>query len=128
MGTGQSKNVDCARPQGELSIRSTGPVNLLTNYANHNMGCGKRISSGLTWAFEQVEDAIILEDDCVPEPDFFPFCEAMLHRYREDERIMLSLGLEHGKRYRHPRQLSFFPMVQYLGVGDVATGLATVRF
>ena len=68
------------------------PCDLVTNYADQNLGCGKRISSGLNWVFGQVEEAIILEDDCVPELDFFPFCEAMLHRYRDDERIMMISG------------------------------------
>ena len=41
------------------------------NYSDVNLGCRKRVSSGLDWAFEQVEEAIILEDDCLPHPSFF---------------------------------------------------------
>lgn len=68
------------------------PCEVRTNYAIHNMGCGARLASGLHWVFEQVEEAIILEDDCVPQADFFSFCAALLHRYRDDERIMLISG------------------------------------
>jgi SAM-dependent methyltransferase len=68
------------------------PCQVLTNFAEINMGCRERVSSGLTWAFEQVEEAIILEDDCVPHPDFFPFCQALLERYRDDERVMMISG------------------------------------
>lgn len=57
------------------------------NYSDINLGCGKRVSSGLDWVFEQVNEAIILEDDCLPHPTFFPFCEELLDRYRNDERI-----------------------------------------
>ncbi|MCM1237266.1 MAG: hypothetical protein NC489_44930 [Ruminococcus flavefaciens] len=57
-------------------------------YAEKNMGCQNRVASGLDAVFRQEEMAIILEDDCVPHPDFFPFCEEMLLRYRDDERIM----------------------------------------
>ncbi|NJR32181.1 MAG: glycosyltransferase family 2 protein, partial [Chamaesiphon sp. CSU_1_12] len=55
---------------------------VLKNFADTNMGCGIRVSSGLTWAFDLVEEAIVLEDDCLPHPTFFQFCEEMLERYR----------------------------------------------
>ena len=50
-------------------------------YAEHNLGCGVNISQGISWVFEQVEDAIILEDDCLTHPDFYHFCESLLDRY-----------------------------------------------
>jgi hypothetical protein len=68
------------------------PCEVLTNYAPHNLGCRQRVASGLDWAFEQVEAAIILEDDCLPHPDFFPFCQQLLERYQDDERIMMVAG------------------------------------
>ena len=64
------------------------PCEVLKNYSDVNLGCGLRESSGMTWIFEQVEEAIVLEDDTLPHPSFFPFCEAMLDRYRHDERVM----------------------------------------
>jgi hypothetical protein len=63
-----------------------------TNYSDVNLGCKKRVSSGLDWVFENVEEAIILEDDCLPSYSFFNFCEEMLDKYREDERIMIVSG------------------------------------
>ena len=65
---------------------------LLTNYSEINLGCKLRVSSGLDWVFSEVEEAIILEDDCVPAPSFFKFCETLLARYRQDERIMMISG------------------------------------
>lgn len=65
---------------------------VLTHYADINMGCKLRVSSGLDWVFEQVEEAIILEDDCVPDPTFFRFCQELLERYRHDERVALISG------------------------------------
>ena len=44
------------------------------NIAAANLGCRKRIQSGLTWVFEQVDSAIIVEDDCILEPSFFRLC------------------------------------------------------
>ena len=60
---------------------------ILNNYSDINLGCAKRVSSGLNWVFEHVEEAIILEDDCLPHPTFFQFCEELLERYKSDERI-----------------------------------------
>lgn len=68
------------------------PCEVLTNYAEANLGCKQRISSGLDWVFDIVEEAIILEDDCVPELSFFSFCEALLEQYRDDERVMMISG------------------------------------
>jgi len=64
------------------------PCDVLKNYSDANLGCGRRPSTGLGWVFEQVEEAIVLEDDCLPHATFFPFCEELLDRYREDERVM----------------------------------------
>jgi hypothetical protein len=61
---------------------------VLTNYADSNMGCKRRVSSGLDWVFATVEEAIILEDDCLPHPTFFRFCQELLEQYRDDERVM----------------------------------------
>lgn len=64
----------------------------LTNFSDKNLGCGKRVSSGLDWVFSEVDEAIILEDDCLPTPSFFYFCQALLEYYRHDERIMSISG------------------------------------
>jgi hypothetical protein len=65
---------------------------VLTNYSDVNLGCKLRISSGLDWVFSLVEEAIILEDDCLPHPNFFPFCEELLEIYRYDNRIAVISG------------------------------------
>ncbi|MGB6015835.1 MAG: glycosyltransferase family 2 protein [Nodosilinea sp.] len=65
---------------------------VIRNYSDINLGCRDRVSSGLTWAFEQVEEAIILEDDCLPHPSFFRYCETLLEYYRDDERLMVISG------------------------------------
>lgn len=61
---------------------------LLTNFSESNLSCPIRLSSGLDWVFSKVEEAIIIEDDCLPNPSFFSFCENLLEFYREDERVM----------------------------------------
>jgi hypothetical protein len=68
------------------------PCEVLTNFSDTNLGCRERIISGLNWAFSLVEEAIILEDDCLPDPSFFPFCRELLERYRGDSRIAMISG------------------------------------
>ena len=65
---------------------------VLRNYAGDNMGCRRRVSSGLDWVFEHCEEAVILEDDCLPDQTFFPFCDELLEKYRDDERLMTVCG------------------------------------
>ncbi len=61
-------------------------------YSDVNLGCKLRIASGLDWVFEQVPEAIIVEDDCLPEPTFFRFCAELLERYRDDPRVQMISG------------------------------------
>ncbi len=61
---------------------------VLKNFSDINLGCAIRPATGISWVFDQVEEAIILEDDCIPHPSFFTFCDEVLARYRHDERIM----------------------------------------
>ncbi len=64
------------------------PCRVLRNFSDVNLGCRTRVASGLDWVFAQVEEAVILEDDCLPHPSFFTYCEAMLERHRRSERVM----------------------------------------
>lgn len=63
------------------------PCFVQTNFSDANLGCRRRISSGLDWAFSKVDRAIVLEDDCLPSPSFFRFCQDMLTLYRDDRRV-----------------------------------------
>ncbi len=65
---------------------------LKTLFRDENKGCGKGPAEAITWFFQNVEQGIILEDDCVPHPDFFPFCEQMLNEYKDDDRIISITG------------------------------------
>ena len=62
------------------------------NYAEKNMGCGKRLSSGISWVFETEERAIILEDDIIPDDTFFFYCEEMLEYYKDNKEILMISG------------------------------------
>lgn len=56
-------------------------------FRDENLGCKKAISSAITWFFENEERGVILEDDCLPDLSFFPFCEELLERYKDDQRV-----------------------------------------
>lgn len=63
------------------------PCELKTLYREKNLGCKSAVSSAISWFFEQEEYGIILEDDCLPDLSFFSFCEELLIKYKDDERI-----------------------------------------
>lgn len=71
----------------QIATAVTWDCELLTNFSDVNLGSRRRVVSGLDWAFQLVEEAIILEDDVLPDPSFFPFCAEMLERFRGDEKV-----------------------------------------
>lgn len=58
-----------------------------TMFRDKNMGCGRGVSSAITWAFENEDRLIILEDDCVPSLPWFAFCNHCLEKYKNDTRV-----------------------------------------
>lgn len=63
-----------------------------TLFRTKNMGCGPAVCSAINWFFEQVEEGIILEDDCFPDLSFFNFCNELLEKYRYDKQVYLISG------------------------------------
>lgn len=72
-------------------------------YAEKNLGCRNRVSSGISFVLEREEKAIILEDDCVPNISFFRFMEEMLEFYKNDEDVYLVSGRNHFGKYDDKR-------------------------
>lgn len=62
-------------------------VQLHTNYSDRNLGCGAGPMTGIDWFFSQVEMGIVMEDDCLPHPDFFSYCEELLLKYKDDDKV-----------------------------------------
>ena len=58
-----------------------------TLFRDQNLGCGTAVSEAINWFFDQEEEGIILEVDCLPDSSFFPFCEEMLDRYRDHPEV-----------------------------------------
>lgn len=82
----------CCRVRELIERGVDWPCELVRDYSEANLGCARRVSSGITRVFDQVERAIVLEDDCLPDPTFFPFCAELLERHRDDERIAQIAG------------------------------------
>jgi hypothetical protein len=68
------------------------PCEVFRNFANTNLGLRERILSGLDFAFQHVDRAIILEDDCLPSGDFFQFMDEMLEGFEEEDKVGLISG------------------------------------
>jgi len=58
-----------------------------TKYMDVNMGCGPGPVTGITWFFNHVERGIVIEDDCLPHPDFFSYCGELLDRFNKNDEI-----------------------------------------
>lgn len=79
-----------------------------TLFREQNLGCRVAVSTALDWFFESEEEGIILEDDCLPDQSFFPFCQDLLERYRYDHRVMVIAGdYFHGNAHQ-PANSYFF--------------------
>lgn len=98
---------DCARENNASDVVKCGEVrNVINNivskyslspqyyYPPNNMGCGPGPASAITWFFKHVDQGIIIEDDALPHPDFFSYCEELLERYKNDHKIM-AIGSMH---------------------------------
>lgn len=64
------------------------PCEVKTNFYDKNNGCKWGPIKAINWFFENVEEGIILEDDCIPDESFFKFCEELLQKYRDHNNIM----------------------------------------
>lgn len=63
-----------------------------TLFRDENIGCGRGPSEAITWFFENVDEGIILEDDCLPNTSFFRFCKENLEKYQNNNRISIISG------------------------------------
>jgi hypothetical protein len=68
------------------------PCEVRTLFRDRNLGCKAAVSSAITWFFEHEEQGVILEDDCLPAPVFFAYCDELLEKYRDDERVTCISG------------------------------------
>ncbi len=76
-------------------------------YSDTNLDCGVGPAQGTDWVFKNTDRAIILEDDCVPDPSFFKFCDELLNKYENDTRIVQISGQNY-QLGRKPSNYSYY--------------------
>ncbi len=81
---------------------------LITLFRPSNLGCKKAVSEAVTWFFEQEEQGIILEDDCLPSPSFFLYCDELLETFAEETRVFLISGYNCEQEWRQADADYFF--------------------
>lgn len=65
---------------------------IFTLFRDKNLNCGPSVKNAIDWFFEHEERGIILEDDVVPRISFFRYCEELLEKYKDDDRIGMISG------------------------------------
>ena len=73
-----------------------------TLFKEKNEGCGTGLVNSINWFFDNVAAGIILEDDCLPDSSFFPFCEQLLAKYNETETVSSISGTNILGTWRSP--------------------------
>ncbi|NRB72754.1 MAG: hypothetical protein HRU46_00185 [Verrucomicrobiales bacterium] len=86
------------------------PCEVETRFHETNQGCGTAVSGAITWFFSHVESGVILEDDCLPEASFFPFCAELLDRFAGDESVMMINGTSYIPTEIRPEESYYFSM------------------
>jgi hypothetical protein len=89
---GREGEIDKVRACQGLAGTIDWDCEVFTLFRDQNLGCGRGVSGAITWFFEHEERGIILEDDILPAPDFFPYVEAMLGKYAADPQVACVTG------------------------------------
>ncbi len=116
---------DGARPQKEGEVekvrKSRDIINQIdwdcevkTFFREENVGPGKGVSSAVVWFFEHVEQGIILEEDCLPHIDFFPYCEELLNKYMESNTVMLIGGNNFQQEIKYGESSYYFSAYPFI--------------
>lgn len=78
-----------------------------TLFRKENLGCKHAVSGAINWFFKNVEQGIILEDDCLPDQSFFRFCQELLAKYENSKQVMQINGTNFSRSYFSPKSYYF---------------------
>ena len=92
----------CALTRALVTNGEPWPCEVRTLFQDENLGCGQGPAAAISWFFTHETEGIILEDDCLPTPDFFHFCDELLRHYRHDTRVMHISGNNLAQEARRP--------------------------
>lgn len=95
--------IDGARDQKELEainkvksvineLLENKAIKYKINASDVHLGLFRRFKSGFEWIFSHTEEIIILEDDTIPSPSFFQFCNTYLNKFRNDQKVVAING------------------------------------
>ena len=98
----------------QIATQVDWPCELKTLFRDQNLGCRVAVSSAIDWFFENETEGIILEDDCLPHPTFFKFCQELLERYRQDQRIALISGDNFQNGFRRSDDSYYFSRYNHI--------------
>ena len=99
--------INCRRSR-EIVTKIDWECETYFRFLDHNLGCGKAVSSAISWAFEKEEKLIIIEDDCIPTFAFIDFCNYCLDKYCNDEIVMQIAGNNYTENHNFSNQDYFF--------------------
>jgi hypothetical protein len=68
------------------------PCEIHLRFLDTHLPVKHSVHSAISWFFEHEERGIVLEDDCLPINDFYYFCEDLLEKYKDDERVAAITG------------------------------------
>ena len=84
------------------------PCKVKTLFRSKNLGCKYSVSGAIDWFFENEEQGIILEDDCLPHQDFFYYCETLLNYYKKNNKISIISGSNFKKKDKNNIESYYF--------------------
>jgi hypothetical protein len=90
--TGRVGEADRCDQTRRIATAIDWPCQLTTLFRAENLGCKQAVSRAIDWFFEHEEAGLILEDDCLPDESFFPYCDELLDRYATEQRVALISG------------------------------------
>ncbi len=83
---------DLCKKTREVTENVDWPCKVYRKYEENNLGCKIGVTKAINWFFDHVERGIILEDDCIPDPSFFSYCDNLLERYKNTKKVMMISG------------------------------------
>jgi len=98
----------------DIALSVDWPCQVNTLFREDNLGCKRGVSEAITWFFDREDEGIILEDDVLPVPTFFRFCDDMLERFRSDTRVSMISGCNLISRHYAPKQSYFFSRYSHI--------------
>lgn len=100
------ENEKCQQAR-EIVSKIDWPCEVKTLFREKNLGCKVAVSSAIGWFFDNVEQGIILEDDCLPNESFFWYCQELLEKYKNNSRIMCVAGMTYVEKENNPKNYSY---------------------